>query len=216
ARLATEGLRLDDIVSDGIVELARDPPAYHGSVRAGSGAFGSVLIDGLKGEVRASPPTVDLESGELETLGGRLTGSAHLGEGALTARLDARDLDLAKLPAPPDRPRPAGTLALRGTVAAPPPDDPRFKMAATGQGEFSVVDGRIDGAGFGRPILDVLQPFLRSGLADRLRQRYPDLFASDDLRFTRLSGSGRLAGGRIRSDDLVLAATSYEARGEGS
>src|SRR5206468_1135418 len=63
---------------------------------------------------------------------------------------------------------------------------------------------------------DALQAFLKPGVADRLRERYPDLFASDDLRFTQLSGSGRLAGGRIRSDDLVLAAPSYEARGEGS
>src|SRR5207247_11212888 len=44
----------------------------------------------------------------------------------------------------------------------------------------------------------------------------PARFATDDVRFTRLSGSGRLAGSRIRSDDLVLAAPSYEARGEGS
>src|SRR5204862_6427832 len=59
-------------------------------------------------------------------------------------------------------------------------------------------------------------PFLKPGVAERLRERYPDLFASDDLRFTRLSGSGVLEGGRIRSEDVVLEATSYEARGQGS
>jgi hypothetical protein len=134
----------------------------------------------------------------------------------MTARLEAHDLDLALLPAENGRPRPAGKLALRGTVVGPPPGGAAFRAGATGEGGFEVADGRIEGAGFGRPALDALQPFLKSGLADRLRARYPDLFATDDLRFTRLSGSGRLAGGRIRSTDLVLAATSWEAHGEGS
>jgi hypothetical protein len=162
---------------------------------------------------------IDLESSRVETLGGTITGTAHLSsadeQSGLTARLDARGLDLARLPARQDRPRPAGTLELHGEVAGPP-GGAGFKTGATGRGEFAVADGRVAGAGIGRGVLDALQPFLRPGVADRLRQRYPDLLASDDLTFTRLSGSGRLAGGRIRSEDLVLAAPSYDARGSGS
>ncbi len=220
ARLATADLRLEDIVSEGVLELAGGRPTYQGSLRAGPGAFGSVAVEGITAKLHASPPILDLESARLETLGGTVEGRAHLtseGKGAgLTAQLDARGLELDRLPAPKDRPRPAGTLELHGTLAGPPPEAPTFASGATGQGRFVVADGRIEGAGFGRPVLDALQAFLKPGVADRLRERYPDLFASDDLRFTRLSGSGRLAGGRIRSDDLVLAAPSYEARGEGS
>ena len=220
ARLATADLRLEDIVSEGVLELAGGRPTYQGSLRAGPGAFGSLAVKQITAKLHASPPVLDLESATLETLGGTVEGTAHLtseGKGAgLTARLDARGLELARLPAPKDRPRPAGTLELHGTLAGPPPEARTFASGATGQGRFVVADGRIEGAGFGRPVLDALQAFLKPGVADRLRERYPDLFASDDLRFTQLSGSGRLAGGRIRSDDLVLAAPSYEARGEGS
>jgi hypothetical protein len=63
---------------------------------------------------------------------------------------------------------------------------------------------------------DVLAPFLRADEVTKLRTRYPDLFTGDDLRFTQLSGSGRLAGGEMRSDDLVLIAPSYEGRGAGA
>jgi len=220
ARLATADLRLEDIVSEGVLELAGGRPAYRGSLQAGPGAFGRVVVKRLTANLHASPPVLDLESARLETLGGTVEGTAHLtseGKGAgLRAELDARGLQLAELPAAKDRPRPAGTLELHGTLAGPPPEAPTFTSGATGEGRFAVTDGRIEGAGLGRPVLDALEAFLKPGVADRLRERYPDLFASDDLRFTRLSGSGRLAGGRIRSDDLVLAASSYEAHGEGS
>ena len=219
ARLATEDLHLDDITSEGVLDFAAERPAYHGSLSA-SGAVGAITIEKLTADVRAAPPVIDLESSHVETLGGTITGTAHLSsadeQSDFTARLDARGIDLARLPAREDRPRPAGALELRGEIAGPPPAAGGFKTGATGHGEFAVADGRIAGAGIGRGVLDALQPFLRPGVADRLRERYPDLLASDDLRFTRLSGSGRLAGGRIRSDDLVLAAPSYDAHGSGT
>ena len=219
ARLVTEDLRLDDIVSDGVLDLGAEGPSYRGSLRA-SGAAGAIPVRSLTAEVRATPPVLDLDSARVETLGGTVTGTAHLSSddqhAGLTARLEARGLELAELPARDDRPRPAGTLELHAELAGPAPRGPGFRTGATGQGRFDVADGRIQGAGLGHALLDVLQPLLRAGVSDRLRQRYPDLFSGDDLQFTHLSGSGRLADGRIRSDDLVLAAPSYDAHGEGS
>jgi uncharacterized protein involved in outer membrane biogenesis len=219
ASLVTEDLRLEDILSEGVLDLGADRPSYRGSLGA-SGALGVIAIERLTADVRATPPVVDLESARVETLGGAVSGTAHLSSAderaGLTARLDARDIDLARLPARADRPRPAGKLELHAALTGPPPGATGFKAGATGQGQFAVADGRIQGAGLGRAVLDVLQPFLKPGVADRLRQRYPDLLASDDLQFSRLSGSGRLGGGRIRSDDFVLAAPSYDAHGEGS
>jgi AsmA-like protein len=217
ARLTTRDLALDDIVSEGVLDLAAERPAYRGSLHAGPGTLGTLRLDRVTAAVRATPPIIDLDSSETETLGGKVTGSAHLDAASgFSAKLEAQGLDLAKLPAPADRPHPGGTLAFRGALAGPPPGARDFQNAVTGRGDFNVADGRIEGASFGRPILDALGPFIKQGVADRLRQRYPDLFAGDDLRFTRLSGSGVLEGGRIRSDDLVLEATSYEARGEGT
>jgi hypothetical protein len=218
AQLATEDLRLEGIVSEGVLDLGADPPSYRGTLKA-SGTVGKIAVDHLTADVHAAPPVIDLESAHVETLGGTVTGSAHVSSGderaSLTARLDATGIDLARLPARADRPRPAGTLELHGTLTGPPAAA-GFKIGVTGQGQFAVADGRIQGAGLGRAVFDTLQPFLKPGVADRLRQRYPDLLGSDDLRFTKLSGSGRLADGRIRSDDFVLAAPSYDVHGQGS
>src|SRR5207247_7730424 len=102
ARLATADLRLEDIVSEGALELAGGRPTYQGSLRAGPGAFGSLAVKQITAKLHASPPVLDLESATLETLGGTVEGTAHLtseGKGAgLTARLDARGLELARLP----------------------------------------------------------------------------------------------------------------------
>src|SRR5439155_1227352 len=139
-------------------------------VRTESGAMN---VDSLgkraaPSQPHASPPVLDVESATLETLGGTVEGTAHLtseGKGAgLTAQLDARGLELAELPAPKGRPRPSGTLELHGTLAGPPPEAPTFTSGASGQGRFAVTDGRIEGAGFGRPLLDALQAFLKPGV----------------------------------------------------
>jgi uncharacterized protein involved in outer membrane biogenesis len=219
ARLTGGDLHLDNMTSEGVLELADAHPTYHGSLTAGPGALGTLALARVTAEVRAAPPAVDLDAATVELLGGTVTGTGHVSaegvDAGVSARLDGHDLDLEKLPAGKG-PRPAGKLALQGAVAGPPPGAGDFRTAATGHGGFGVADGRIEGASFGRPLLEALKPFLRQGFADRLRDRYPDLFASDDLRFTKLAGTGRLANGRIRSDDLVLAAPSYEAHGEGS
>jgi len=219
ARVTGGDLRLENVVGEGVLELGDAHPTYHGSLTAGPGALGTLALTRVTAQVRAAPPAVDLDAATVELLGGIVTGTGHVStegvDAGLSARLDGHDLDLEKLPAGKG-PRPAGKLALQGTVAGPPPGAADLRNAATGHGGFSVADGRIEGAGFGRPVLEALKPFLRQGFADKLRDRYPDLFGSDDLRFTKLAGSGQLADGRIRSDDLVLTSPSYEAHGEGS
>ncbi|MGH7341495.1 MAG: AsmA-like C-terminal region-containing protein, partial [Candidatus Rokuibacteriota bacterium] len=87
--------------------------------------------------------------------------------------------------------------------------------ALTGAGRFGVRDGRVAGLAIGRMIRDLLNVFLDEQGARRLRERYPELFGGDELRFTRLDGIGRLAQGHIRTTDLVVAAPSYEMHGEG-
>jgi hypothetical protein len=219
ARFATKDVRLDNIASDGVLELGEAQPRYHGSLTAGPGNLGEIAIRNLTAQVRAAPPVIDLESATVELLGGSARGNAHLAsEGpnaGVNARMEARGLDLAKLPMKESGPRPQGTVDADGKLAGPPPGAPDFKAAVTGEGRFAVNDGRIVGVQLGKAVLDVLAPFLKAGKADRLRERYPDLFG-EELRFTKLSGSGRLAGGRIRTDDFIVAGTSYQGTGEGS
>jgi len=219
ARLAGGDLRLENILAEGVLDLAAERPAYRGTLQAGPGTLGSLALTRLEARVQASPPVLGLEAVTLELLGGTVTGSVRLAGGGeapeLAVEFDGRGLDLARLPELPGRPHPAGTLALRGAFSGPAPGAPDFPSALAGSGRFEVTQGRAAGLALGRALLEVLGPVVGAETAARLRERYPDLFA-DDLRFTRLSGSGRLAGGRIHSEDLALEGASFAAHGRGS
>jgi uncharacterized protein involved in outer membrane biogenesis len=220
AHLATSDLRVENILSEGVLDLAGGRPGYRGTVTAGPGALGSLPFEKLSGDITANPPVITLERGNVQLLGGATGGRMRLAsagpDAGLTAHVEASGLDLAQLPAPRDRPHPAGKLELHADLEGPPPGAAGFRDGLHGNGRFAVADGRLAGIPIGRTLRDALATFLGTEASGRLRERYPDLFEGDDLRFTRLSGSGRLAGGRIRSDDLALAAPSYEAHGAGT
>ena len=215
AQLAGTGLRLDDIVTQGVLDLAGTQPDYRGTVTAARGTLGSLPFTHARATVHASPPDLVLDAATVELLGGTATGDAHLTASALAAHLSGRRLDLASAPARRGVPHAAGALELDAALGGPAPGVEGFRNALAGSGGFRVADGRVAGVGVGAAVLDVLRPVIGSGTADRLRSRYPDLLGSDDLRFTKLSGTGRLAGGRVHSDDLVLAGQSYDAHAAG-
>jgi uncharacterized protein involved in outer membrane biogenesis len=220
AHLATSDLRLENILSEGVLDLAAGQPGYRGTVTAGPGALGTLPFEKLSGDVAANPPLVTLERGNVRLLGGTTDGRLRLAsagpDAGFTAHVEATGLDLSQLPASRDRPRAAGKLELHADLEGPPPGGPGFREGLHGNGRFAVADGRLTGIPLGRTLRDALATFLGTEASSRLRERYPDLFGGDDLRFTKLAGSGRLAGGRIRSDDLALAAPSYEAHGAGT
>jgi uncharacterized protein involved in outer membrane biogenesis len=220
ARLDGRDLRLDNIVSEGVLDLASERPGYTGTFSAGPGTLGELPLVSIKAKIRASPPLLALESATVALLDGTVAGAGEIrSEGpssGLTAELTGSGLDLEKLPGRADRPRPAGALGFDAKLGGPPPGAPGFRDALTGTGHFEVAHGRLTGMPLGRVLTEVLAPILGGSAADRLRDRYPDLFSGDELRFTKLSGSGRLAEGRITSDDLVVAGASYAAHGAGS
>ena len=220
AHLATSDLRLENILSEGVLDLAAGRPGYRGTVTAGPGALGTLPFEKLSGDVAANPPLVTLERGNVHLLGGTTDGRMRLAsagpDAGFTAHVEATGLDLSQLPASRDRPRAAGKLELHADLEGPPPGGPGFREGLRGNGRFAVADGRLTGIPLGRTLRDALATFLGTEASSRLRERYPDLFGGDDLRFTKLAGSGRLAGGRIRSDDLALAAPNYEAHGAGT
>jgi hypothetical protein len=217
-RLESPDVSLDELAGGGVLDLSANPPSYRGTIEGGSGRLAKIPLDRLSAKVEARPPVLTLEESRVDLLGGHATASAEIGAASkwLVAKVAADGIDLARLPHEESKPYPGGTLALEGQVSGPSPDDRGFKLALAGGGKFGVRDGRVAGLAVGRTIRDLLSVLLDEEGARRLRERYPELFGGDELRFTRLDGSGRLAEGHVRTDDLVVAAPSYEMRGQGS
>lgn len=218
SRLESPDLSLDEIAGTGVLDLSTDPPAYRGTVEGGPGRLGKIALERMSAKVEARPPVLTLEDARVDLLGGHATASARIGAAGkwLVAKGAAEGIDLARLPREESKPYPGGTLALDGELSGPSPDAPGFKQALAGGGKFGVRDGRVAGLAIGRTLRDLLNVLLDEQGAQRLKERYPELFGGDELRFTRLEGTGRLAQGHLRTDDLVVAAPSYEMRGQGS
>src|SRR5207244_9176764 len=77
AQLAGTGLRLDDIVSQGVLDLAGAQPDYRGTVTAARGALGSLPFTHARATVHASPPDLAFDAATVELLSGTATGDAH-------------------------------------------------------------------------------------------------------------------------------------------
>src|SRR5207249_629285 len=145
AQLAGADLRLEDIVSQGMLDLAGARPAYQGTVTAGRGMLGSLPLARVRATIHASPPDLALDSATIELLGGSATGNARLTASALEAHIAGRGIDLARVPARPGAPHPAGALELEAALAGPAPGTEGFRSALTGRGRFRVA--HVRGAG---------------------------------------------------------------------
>jgi len=220
ARVAGADVRLDGIVSEGVLDLTTDRASYQGTVHADGGTLGPLPVGAADARIALRPPTVTLDTMQVAVLGGAITGRAQLqsgGEGdGFRAEIDGRDLALERLPVRGGRPRPAGRLTLHVALDGPAPGGDTFLPGLRGSGRFEVAEGKIANLRLGGALRDLLGPLLGAEKVERLRTRYPDVFAGDDLPFTAFSGSARLAAGRIRSEDFVLAGASYQAHGSGT
>jgi hypothetical protein len=217
-RLESADVSLDEISGSGVLDLSADPVTYRGGVDGGPGRLGKIALGRLSARVVAEPPVLTLEESRVDLLGGHGSARARIGSPApwLTANVSAQGIDLAQLPRREGEPYPGGTMTLDGQVSGPSPAERSFELALAGDGKFAVRDGFVGGLAVGRALRDVLGMVLDERAAGRLRERYPELFGGEELRFTALSGSGRLARGAVHTDDLVVAAPSYEMRGAGS
>src|SRR5262249_60389801 len=114
---------------------------------AGRGARGTLPFEKLGGDIVVNPPLVPLERGNVRLLGGTTDGRMRLvsagPDAGLTAHVEAAGLDLSQLPAPRDRPRPAGKFELHAALEGPPPRAPAFRDCLHGNGRCALPERRL-------------------------------------------------------------------------
>jgi uncharacterized protein involved in outer membrane biogenesis len=219
ARVDAGPVQVERLTSEGRLDLVGAGALYYGSLRADAARLGPLAVGATEAQVQVAPPMVLLQRIRASVLGGMVSGWARASSGGesegFKAEIDGRDLWLEQLPLAPDRPHPAGKLALHATIGGALPGAERFRKSLAASGRFEIAQGRITNLRLGGAIEDLLGPAIGPGVGDHLRARYGDLFG-DDLQFNVLAGSGELRDGRIRTEDLRLAGPSFQARGAGS
>jgi hypothetical protein len=201
------------------------PPTDHAEPRSQRPAFRLARFELRHGTVRyrGGGRTLDLEDVGVDAqqpqLDGPIPVEVHMRVRGSQVEIDdvvsAGVLDLGEEP-PPYRGTVQTGRGTLGPLALDRLDADLVMRPPEAQAKITVSGGHIAAYGIGPAALEVLGPVLGGGAGARLRERYPDLFASDDLRFTRLTATARRDGERVRFDDMVIAGASYEVHGAGS
>lgn len=86
-----------------------------------------------------------------------------------------------------------------------------------GQGQIEVIEGVLRDLNIAEQVLSAVTgvPGLSLLISPRVREKYPEIFATNDTQFTQLGSSLAIDGGRAHVEDLIMEAADWAVRGEG-
>jgi uncharacterized protein involved in outer membrane biogenesis len=209
---------LAGVAVDGTLRWGARRPRLRGRMTTGPFAYGPLSVDAAEARLQ-----VDAGGIHLRDL------SFRLGEGAVAGRARLRvgpvptmALSLAGHGQALERAFDEAKVVVRGgwevrlRLRGPVSRQGMARRLLRGRGRVAIRSGSIEPFELGSGLLDVVAPLRGRAQTQRLRTRYDELFAERSLRFEQLSGTCRIAGGRVRTHDLLLRGEDYRARGTGT
>jgi hypothetical protein len=131
-----------------------------------------------------------------------------------------RGVDVSRLVAvgdPEAAARVRGRVDVQGTVRGSVGTGVRLRRSLGGEVYVTVHEGALTGVNVADEVLSGLTGFggLATLVPGRVRERHPEIFAEDDMRFDELKANMRITDGRITVDPIVVTTKDYSARGTG-
>jgi hypothetical protein len=208
---------LAELTLDGRVDWDDGGASFRGDLDSGPFGFGPLRFDGGSGRLFVDRRGAHLRDLALEIGGGRVAGRARavLGAEASVALALAGRGDALQDSFGEDKVVVGGAWDTRLAVHGPAPWRSRARRGLRGHGQLTITDGSITPFELGSSLLDVLAPLRGRAQSKQLRTRYPDLFDEERLAFSRLGGTFRIDGRRVRTRDLLLRGDAYRAAARG-
>jgi hypothetical protein len=181
-------------------------------------------ITGLELAVVDRARVATLERVALGVFGGTVAGHGRIDHAASPPRYaietTVRDMDVSAALAPrvPElAARFEGRLDADWSIAGNAGDEATIRRTLTGTGRAVVRHGRLAGVNVADSVLANVTgvPGLVTLVPPRVREKYPEIFATDDTRFDELTAQVRLGGERLVIESLTAAARDYALRGTG-
>jgi len=131
-----------------------------------------------------------------------------------------RGVDVSQLVAASDPEAAArirGRLDADGSLTGSPTTRMHLRRSLGGEVHVTVHEGALAGVNVAEEVLSGLSGFggLATLVPGRVRDRHPEIFAGDDMRFDELRADLRIMAGRIDVDPVVVTTKDYAARGKG-
>ena len=212
-----------DVVGTGTAELHEEALSVEGRLASGSGRFRGAAYRNLEGRMRWIPGALDVEDLSVETLGGRIRGrgavtnrNGQLFDFELAPTLENLDLPsvLALVRTGPTEPV-QGRLDLAGRFTGSGKDWPSIAQALEGHGRASLSKGVLGRFNPVRGVLAAMGAVEGIDSIDSAGPAYSSLVRGERTSFDRLDGTFTVRNGRLRSDDLLLAADEFSIVGKG-
>jgi hypothetical protein len=227
--LAGEGVAKEEVVRDldakGHAEMTGANPLARGTVRSTAGSLRDIEFQGLEVDYGLRDEIATLEKLALRAYQGSYSGNGRYDmrepeNPKFAFRSDVRDMDLsgllgAKMPAASERI--AGKLFADIDLNGSGKAWEAIQQTLRGQGRVDVRDGVLKDVNLAESVLSGVTgvPGLSNFISPRIRQKYPEIFATGDTKFDKLGGSVQIADGRADTRDLEITARDYSIRGEG-
>jgi hypothetical protein len=92
-----------------------------------------------------------------------------------------------------------------------------IRHALQGRGRVEVVEGALRDINIAEGVLSGVTgiPGLFLLISPRVREKYPEIFATADTEFDQLKGSMTIGDGKVHTEDLLMAAADWTAQGKG-
>ena len=212
-----------DVVSIGTAELHEEAASVKGRIASGNGRFKGASYRNLEGRMGWTRGRLEVEDLSVETLGGRIRGRGAVtnrsGQGfdfelaPVLENLDVRSI-LALVHKGPTEPV-RGRLDLAGRFTGSGADWPSIAQGLEGQGRATLSKGVLGRFNPVRGVLAAMDAVEGIDRIDSAGPAFDSLVRGERTPFDRLEGTFTVGKGRLRSDDLLLAADEFSVVGKG-
>ncbi len=216
--------RLEAVSATGRVWLQNGDLRHAGQLSSKQGHVAQVYYTDLQLDSSVADQVAKIDSFKLHAFEGRLDGSGQYNFGAdpprmaVTTQVDAVNLTeffrsgLA-LTDPPVQ----GAASLDFTLSGSGHTWDALKPTLHGQGKAEITDGELREFNLAEGVLSGLTgvPGLSLVLPQRLRDKYPEVFASPHTEFDEFASQFSLGNGKINLDRLHIAARDFRTQAAG-
>ncbi|MGH7426273.1 MAG: AsmA family protein [Candidatus Methylomirabilales bacterium] len=216
---------LRQVTGEGRAWMEKGLLSSRGRIASARGTISDVNYTDLQAAFSMAGQVVTIDSFALKALKGSLQGRGQYDMRESTPRFTAttqvRDFDLAELlrwaaPAAPHHLR--GGINFDLNLAGSGNRWEEIQRSLSGQGQAEIMRGALLDVNVAESALAGLThvPGLSMLISPRVRNKYPVLFANRNTEFGQLKGALALRDGKFQLDNLLVAATDWIARGQGS
>jgi AsmA protein len=207
-----------NLLSEGNILVKNGALTYRGTLSSPSGTVADADYKDLQASTSFAGRVATIESLSLGAFGGSLTakGRYDMREGTprfgATTNVKAMDLTqiFSSLGTGPRNIQ--GRINLDLDINGAGKDWQVIEKTLRGQSKFNVIDGALLDVNLAE---SVLSGTLINFIPADIRKKYPEIFSSKNTVFKELSGSATINDARLYTEDLVVAAAEFEARGKG-